>query len=109
MISIWYWAVHTLGVDNGLPYGTWNWYNFLSGSGSDIGELTLAGAVSAGIYGWYRKNNCHEPACRRIALHHLAGGEFRVCRRHHPDYHKGITLERIHAAHLRHQGRTAGQ
>jgi hypothetical protein len=94
---IWHWVIHTLGVDNGLPYGTWNWYNFLSGSGSDIGELTVAGALAAGLYGWYKRNNCHAPGCPRIGIHHMAGGEFRVCRRHH--HVPVITLEHIHQAH----------
>jgi hypothetical protein len=100
-VVIWHWIVHTLGVDNGLRYGTWNWYNFESGSGSDIGEATVALALLTAIYGWYRKNNCHAPGCPRIGLHHLAGGEFRVCGRHHP-HERRLTLEHIHLAHARH-------
>jgi hypothetical protein len=104
--------VHVLGVDNGLRYGTWNWYNFLSGSGSDIGELAIAGALATGVAAWYRKNNCHAPGCPRIGLHHLAGGEFRVCGRHHHDQRvrEGrLTLEHIHLAHARHLARQEGR
>lgn len=52
-------------------------YNFFSGSGSDISELTLLGlAVGA----WHHVN-CHEPGCWRIGKHKVEGTPW--CNRHH--------------------------
>lgn len=52
--------------------GTGRWYNFWSGSGSDIGQLALLGAL-------FRYLNCHEPGCWRLG-HHVHGTV--VCRKH---------------------------
>jgi len=54
-------------------------YNFFSGVGSDISELTLVGAL---IGGW-RKTNCHQPGCWRIGRHHVDGTPW--CDHHHQD------------------------
>ena len=76
-------AVHTGTVNESGPY-----YGFFSGFGSDLGEIALIG----GIIGMYRKVNCHEPRCLRIAHHEIEidGVKYKVCRRHHPvvrDHH----------------------
>lgn len=52
--------------------GTGRWYNFWSGSGSDIGELAIVGAL-------LRHVNCHESGCWRLG-HHINGTL--VCKRH---------------------------
>lgn len=52
-------------------------YNFFSGSGSDISELAIVGAVVGG----YRKHNCHQSRCWRIGRHVVDGTPW--CDRHH--------------------------
>lgn len=101
----WHWVeVHTGTVNEAGPY-----YGFWSGFGSDLGELTLIGAVFAGIYGAYRKVNCHDPECWRIGKHPTEGGTFVFCHHHHPDlmYAAGrkMTRDEMHQHH--HERRAA--
>jgi hypothetical protein len=65
-------AVHTGTVDEGGPY-----YGFWSGFGSDLGEVTLIGAV----LGTYYKHNCHRRGCWRVGRHMVDGTPW--CNRHH--------------------------
>lgn len=67
-------------------------YNFFSGFGSDLGELTLLG----GLIAVYRRHNCEVRKCWRLGRHQTAA-QHHVCRRHHPDDH--LTAGDIHAAH----------
>lgn len=69
-------AVHT-GSSN-TP-GTPPDYNFFSGSGSDLQELTMAG-IAAGM--WHHIN-CHEDGCWRIGRHKVNGTPW--CNKHHED------------------------
>jgi hypothetical protein len=55
-------------------------YQFWSGIGSDLGELTLIGAIAA----WYRMHNCHVNRCWRLSWHPHPDHGHPVCRRHHP-------------------------
>jgi hypothetical protein len=61
-------------------------YQFWSGIGSDIGELTLLTAFVI----WIRQRNCHVHRCWRLAWHPHPVHGHPVCRRHHPD-HRQIT------------------
>jgi len=79
--SIRHWvALHT-GIIHGGPD---QYYNFWSGFGSDLGEVTLITAVSIGVYTGVRKVNCHTKGCWRIGHHPLDGTPYILCRRHHP-------------------------
>ena len=62
----WWW--HPLG---GQGYQWW------SGIGSDLGELTLIAAV----VGLYRHRNCHVQGCWRLG--HQDEHGFPACRKHH--------------------------
>lgn len=74
MIPHWFW--HPM---NGQGYQFW------SGIGSDLGELTIvAGLVSIGLMTW-RRFNCHADGCWRLVWHVHDGHGHPVCRRHHPD------------------------
>jgi hypothetical protein len=73
-------AVHTGTLNESGPY-----YGFWSGFGSDLGEATLIGAVSVGVYTGVRKANCHTKGCWRIGHHPLEGTPYHLCRHHHPD------------------------
>ena len=88
MSAVLHWlAVHAGTVDESGP-----WYGFWSGFGSDLGEITLVGAV----LGMLRQHNCEVKGCPRLGRHTTAAGH-RVCRRHHPDGH--LTAGDVHAAH----------
>lgn len=93
-------AIHT-GTDNEAgPY-----YGFLSGAGSDIGEITLVG----GLLAVYKRHNCHTAWCWRFGRHDFtdeaAGITYRLCRRHHPQHHgRQLRLHHIARIHQRNQG-----
>ena len=55
-------------------------YQFWSGIGSDIGELTLLTAFAIFI----RQRNCHVHRCWRLAWHPHPVHGHPVCRKHHP-------------------------
>lgn len=84
--------LHFFGLDNGsnLPYLFW------SGVGSDIGEVTILGAVIS----MYWKHTCNAKGCYRIGRHPVKGTAHVVCRKHHPDgepTHAEIIGEHIEA------------
>jgi hypothetical protein len=82
-------------VDFFHPLRYWG-YQFWSGIGSDISEITLVGIALAA----FRRINCHSPWCWRIGHHPTADGHFKLCRRHHPDLaDKPLSLEEIHRRH----------
>jgi hypothetical protein len=88
-------AVHTGTVNESGPF-----YGFWSGFGSDIGEATLIGAVSVGVYTGARKVNCHTKGCWRIGHHPLEGTPYHLCKHHHPDVPvEGASIEHILAQH----------
>lgn len=89
---MWHWLIHVLGIDYGLPYGHWNWYNAWSGFGSDVGEVAILG----GLISWARHANCEVHGCWRLGRHQTAAGH-KVCRVHHPDDH--LTAEAVRDAH----------
>ena len=72
------WLMHVLGMDSGSGTA----YLFWSGFGSDLGELTIVGALLA----VYRKHSCHTRHCWRIGRYKLnvKGVGYSLCRRHHP-------------------------
>lgn len=56
-------------------------YQFWSGiAGCFISLGLLSGGITA-----YRHINCHAPWCPRRGVHPTADGQFRLCRKHHPD------------------------
>lgn len=77
------------------PLRFWG-YQFWSGVGSDVGELTLLGGVLALV----KHLNCDSPRCPRYGPHRTADGHHRLCRKHHPDVpdHK-LSLDEIHERH----------
>ena len=93
-----HWLAHWLGLDNASgPV-----YLGLSGF---IGDLSLIGAGFA----VYRKHNCHQRWCPRIARHDFTdtatGLQFGLCRSHHPDHpgRKPPAARHIAAMHERNQ------
>jgi hypothetical protein len=58
----------------------------------------------------YRLNNCHIDGCPWLAKYPVAGGHYKVCRKHHPEAHvrhKKVTFDHVqfsHALHLLRSG-----
>jgi hypothetical protein len=97
------WLYHPLGVCALAPHAQYvacRSYNFWSGSGSDISEITLLGIAIAG----WKHVNCAAPWCFRIGRHPTADGLHKLCRRHHPDLpNRRLSLQEIHDRHRAHQ------
>lgn len=76
MIHFWWELLHDLGIDD----TTGPWYGFWSGFGSDISEFGIFGI----LWVTYRKHNCHERWCFRIAQHSLSkdGHQRYFCHKH---------------------------
>jgi hypothetical protein len=60
-------------------------YQFWSGIGSDLGELSILVAIVAFVYGWWRVHNCHVRGCPRLMWHPHPVNGHPVCRHHHPE------------------------
>jgi hypothetical protein len=89
---------HWTAIHTGTTYSTNSpiYYNFWSGFGSDLGEATLIGAVSVGVYTGVRKVNCRTKGCWRIGHYPLEGTPYHLCPRHHPGVPtKGASHEQI--------------
>lgn len=94
-----HWIAYMTGSQNtsGSPPN----YNFWSGFGSDIAEVTII----IGLISVYKKHNCHLRWCWRLAHHKLAdpvtGIEYMLCRSHHPDHpgKRPVTVATIAAIH----------
>lgn len=83
----WYWLWHPLSGPG---------YQFWSGLGSDLSEITLLGLA----LGAWRHVNCHAPWCFRLGKHPTADGQHKLCRRHHPDLpDRAPSLATIQARH----------
>lgn len=55
---MWHWFLHYSGIDN--PSGPWEaWW---AGMGSDLGELTIVGALFVGL----KHHRCHVEKCWRL-------------------------------------------
>jgi hypothetical protein len=86
------WLYWFFGIGGSGPH-----YGFWSGAGSDIGEITLVGAVIVAA----KHANCHDKGCWRIGLHRVEGTPYKACRKHHPvlSQHPRITAEIMAKAH----------
>jgi hypothetical protein len=95
-VSLWHWLLVHLSQESGTSSSSSRAYNFFSGFGSDLGEVTLLAAA----YGLYRAHNCHTRHCWRLAKHPVVGTAYKVCRRCHPTVpDKAPTREQIQANH----------
>lgn len=103
MSGFWHWLIYFIGVRPRTPAGA---YNFWSGFGSDIGEVAIIG----GLIQIARHANCHVQGCWRFGHHQVAGGQYKVCKVHHPDidHTEKVTAETVEAAHVAHLVRQAG-
>ena len=90
---------YILGIDNEAG----PWYAFWSGFGSDMTEFLVLG----GLYGMWRKHNCHVKGCWRIGRHAVQGTTYIVCRRHHP--HDAPSADKVLTEHQDALGETGGR
>ena len=100
-IANWIW--HPLGSTAQCVGKNCKGYNFWSGLGSDLSEITLIITLISGIL-WFRRHyQCHEETCKKIGLHHVPGTPYRTCWHHHPvlsQHSRGkVPLSKIQAAH----------
>lgn len=90
-----HWFAYQTGSENtnGAPPN----YNFWSGFGSDIAEVTIIGAM----IGIFKKHNCHTRWCFRIGRHEFTdsatGVTYMLCRKHHPGHEgdKPVTSQQL--------------
>lgn len=77
----WAWEhplAHFLGIDTQQSQN----YDFVSGVGPMIiAAMGFSGALATMVH----HVNCHAPGCWRVGKYPLAGGQWKVCRWHHPD------------------------
>ena len=97
-------AAHVIGIDTQLSEE----YAFFSGFGTWLlAALGFTGTFGAVI----RTVNCHTHGCPWIGRFPVAGGQFRVCRKHHIEVtghpHK-LTTEVLQALHREHLTRQHG-
>ena len=59
----WTWLFVHLSQETGTSNSASRAYDFWSGFGSDLGELTLVGAVVGSAYGFYRSHQCQNANC----------------------------------------------
>lgn len=96
-----HWLAYRTGSLN-MPGSPPN-YNFFSGSGSDLTEVTMIGAMLA----VFKKHNCHARWCVRVGHHELedkkTGLKYNLCRRHHPEHpgRRALTANHFIGIHKR--------
>lgn len=85
---------HWLAVQTGtyIPPGQYSdHYNFWSGFGSDIGEITIIVAILA----TYKHHNCSVPRCPRLAhkKYEIIETKQYTCHHHHTAYWHDLLVE----------------
>jgi hypothetical protein len=89
------------------PLRYWG-YQFWSGIGSDIGELSIVISIIVAALAVRRFLHthfpCHTDSCRKLGFHHVAGTPYRTCWHHHPvlsSYEPAtVPLAHINQAHV---------
>lgn len=87
-------GVHPYPESSSTPWTYQLWSGFLP-------ALTVLGLLGSAV-GLYRHANCSVHLCPRISRYAIAGGQFKVCRKHHPsagirDGH--VTVEHVKLSH----------
>ncbi len=79
MIHLFAAGFHFIDLFHPLRY--WG-YQFWSGIGSDLGELTIVTGMAAISYQLYRNHTCHIQKCYRISWHPHPDHGHPVCKKH---------------------------
>ena len=84
-------GVHPYPESSSTPWSYQLWSGFVPA----LTVLGLAGSAA----GLYRHANCHVTRCPRLAKYPVAGGQYKVCAKHHPDHRvrdRRLTAEMLH-------------
>lgn len=101
------WGLFYHGMDHGIGIDTQTSleYAFFSGFGAWLSStLGLSGIIAALIH----HVNCHADGCWRIGKFPVAGGQYKVCGKHHREvtgHPRKLTIEFLRQLHLEHHGR----
>lgn len=76
MIHVWWFLKWITGTSMRNGSGVNQPYNFVSGFGSDLGEITLIGLA----LNWYRMHKCD--LCWRLSKHDVKGTHYSTCHKH---------------------------
>jgi hypothetical protein len=91
LYRFWWWIeVHTGTVNEPGPY-----YGFWSGFGS----VFVTPSIFAGMYMYYKQNQCHEDNCHRWGKYPFQ--HYKLCKVHHPDVPDKITHAHLLELHKR--------
>lgn len=95
----WRFALGDWPVPPGTPWTYQLWSGF-------IAALSVITVFTAVLAAW-RHVNCHVHRCPGLGRYPVAGGAYRVCRRHHPEpeVRAGLRPHHVAAAHRAHLGR----
>lgn len=85
LVSLWWGFQHAVGIDAPGSRA----YNFWSGFGSDLGEITIVG----GLVAMYRQHECHQDGCHRVGKFPFE--QYKLCRKHHPSVPNRVTHAHI--------------
>lgn len=61
-----------------------NGYQWWSGAGANLGELSIVMTIVVAMLAWWRHHNCHVKRCPFLQWHSHPEHGHPVCRRHHP-------------------------
>ena len=93
-------VIHLLGIDTQQSDN----YDFVSGVGPMLEAALFQSTIIVGL--WHTVN-CHTDGCLRIGRHHIAGQQYKVCRRCHDKItghpRRGLTIEHFRHLHQAHQ------
>jgi hypothetical protein len=91
-------VVHFIGIDTQQSDN----YAFFSGFGSWLSSnLALLGLATLVGTAW-RAMNCHVYSCNRLGRYPIVNGQFKVCKKHHPDEtvrKRNLAVEDLHRMH----------
>lgn len=89
----WHWLMVHLSEETGTSSSASRSYNFFSGFGSDLGEVTLV----VGLVTILQHLNCHQPGCWRLG--HPTPKGYKLCKKHVALPASDLDLHEIHPDH----------
>jgi hypothetical protein len=102
--AILHWLAEWTGTNSTYDTFSTHVYNFVSGFGSDLGEVALIG----GVYHLFAVSRCHQGGegfrgCRKHGKYDFfdptTNTTYKLCSKHHPSAHKHLSLARIAEIH----------
>lgn len=94
VVAHWHWLIVHLSQESGTSTAGSRAYDWWSGAGSDIGEVTLIGALIASVH----HVNCHNKGCLRLGKHTTPDG-YKLCKKCVGKPKSTLTLHEVHKDH----------